>query len=116
MQGQTESRRSTSRAHSSDAAPRCCGPPHPIPTAAPARTYEHARARDLTVACMPREFFVPVVRQEFNYPPCLTVVHFDPVNDAIPVLARDTVLRMRLLWYAMMGILFFNGPSAPLAC
>lgn len=69
---------------------------------------------DLTVhvpAC-PREFFVPVVRQEFNYPPCLTVVHFDPVNDAIPVLARDTVLRMRMLWYAIMAILFFNGRSA----
>ena len=42
------------------------------------------------------------------------MVHFDPVNDAIPVLARDTVLRMRLLWYAMMGILFFNGRSARL--
>lgn len=55
-------------------------------------------------------FFAPVdARQEFNYPPCLTVVHFDPMNDAIPVLARDTVLRMRLLWYTMMGILFFNG-------
>jgi hypothetical protein len=45
---------------------------------------------------------------EYNYPPCLTIVHFDPVGDTIPMLAKTTVLRMRLLWYYAICILFFN--------
>jgi hypothetical protein len=35
-------------------------------------------------------------------------VHFDPANDPIPPLARDTVLRQRSIWYASMFVLFFN--------
>jgi len=46
--------------------------------------------------------------QEFNWPPCLTVVHFDPRADPIPALARDTVLFMRNMLFGAMAILVFN--------
>ena len=54
-------------------------------------------------------FGVPLSRQEFNWPPCLTIVHFDPRNDPIPVRARDVVLLLRNGLFFAMAILIFNS-------
>lgn len=47
-------------------------------------------------------------RSEFNYPPCLTVVHFDPAGDAIPVRAKQVMKRCTWVWYASVLILGIN--------
>ena len=47
--------------------------------------------------------------QEFNFPPCIKVVHFDPLNDPIPQLAKKTVIRMKYCWGVGSAILAFNS-------
>lgn len=54
--------------------------------------------------------------QEFNFPPCVTVVHFDPAGDPIPQIAKKTIFRMKYMWLLACGILILNRQRQHTLC